>query len=104
MRRTQVIIYDFEFAASKATLTKKASYRTATAPIDVCVTGNVIAVTDLMKSMSLVEYKKGRAGMPDTLTEVSKIQRQCYSAPQMLSVRRSDCDATRLRFYFSSKL
>ncbi|EME40732.1 hypothetical protein DOTSEDRAFT_177898 [Dothistroma septosporum NZE10] len=67
-----VIIYDFEFAASKATLTKKASYRTATAPIDVCVTGNVIAVTDLMKSMSLVEYKKGRTGMPDTLTEIAR--------------------------------
>lgn len=37
-----------------------------------CVVDNVIGVTDLMKSMSLVEYKKGRVGMPDTLTEVAR--------------------------------
>lgn len=37
-----------------------------------CVVDNIIGVTDLMKSMSLVEYKKGRAGMPDTLTEVAR--------------------------------
>lgn len=51
---------------------KKAAYRTATAPIDITVTDNIIAVTDLMKSLSLVEYKKGKAGMPDTLTEVAR--------------------------------
>lgn len=69
---SQVIVYDFEYAASAATLIKKATYRTSTAPIDISVVDNIIGVTDLMKSMSLVEYKKGRVGMPDTLTEVAR--------------------------------
>ncbi|KAK4494171.1 hypothetical protein PRZ48_014469 [Zasmidium cellare] len=67
-----VVVYDFEYAASAAKLTKKAAYRTSTAPIDMCVVDNIIGVTDLMKSMSLVEYKKGRVGMPDTLSEVAR--------------------------------
>ena len=66
-----MLAFEYETASSPF-LIKKASYRTATAPIDICVTGNIIAVTDLMKSMSLVEYKKGQAGMPDTLTEVGR--------------------------------
>merc|ERR1712014_168417 len=35
-----------------AALVKKAAYRTATAPLDLSVTGSTIAVTDLMKSLS----------------------------------------------------
>jgi DNA damage-binding protein 1 len=70
---SQVVIYAFEYeTASSPFLAKKASYRTATAPIDITVTNNVIAVTDLMKSVSLVEYTQGRAGLPDTLHEVSR--------------------------------
>lgn len=53
-------------------LEKLASYRTSTAPVDVTVTGNVIAVSDLMKSVCLVEYKEGENGMPDTMTEVAR--------------------------------
>lgn len=37
-----------------------------------CVVDNIIGVTDLMKSMSLIEYQKGRVGMPDTLTEIAR--------------------------------
>ena len=53
-------------------LDKSASYRTSTAPIDLAVRGNVIAVADLMKSISLVEYKPGENGLPDSLTEVAR--------------------------------
>jgi DNA damage-binding protein 1 len=53
-------------------LEKLASYRTSTAPVDVTVTGNLIAVSDLMKSMCLVEYKEGENGTPDTMTEVAR--------------------------------
>ncbi|KAM0713170.1 hypothetical protein Q7P35_000622 [Cladosporium inversicolor] len=68
-----VVIFAFEYETpSSPFLAKKASYRTATAPIDITVTDSVIAVTDLMKSVSLVEYTKGRAGLPDTLSEVSR--------------------------------
>ncbi|MCJ1296093.1 hypothetical protein MMC34_007658 [Xylographa carneopallida] len=63
-----VVIYDLE----DDTLRKTASYRTATAPIDIAVTGNLIAVADIMKSMSVVEFKRGPAGEPDTLTEVAR--------------------------------
>ncbi|KLJ07677.1 DNA damage-binding protein 1 [Blastomyces silverae] len=54
------------------TLTKTASYRTSTAPIDIAVTGNLIAVADLMKSVSIVEYQQGADGLSDSLTEVAR--------------------------------
>ncbi|MCJ1394552.1 hypothetical protein MMC18_007431 [Xylographa bjoerkii] len=63
-----VVIYDFE----DDTLRKIASYRTATAPIDIAITGNFIAVADIMKSVSVVEFARGTAGEPDTLTEVAR--------------------------------
>ncbi|CAK4031446.1 DNA damage-binding 1 [Lecanosticta acicola] len=68
-----VVVLDFDYAGgAQPSLIKKAAYRTATAPIDMCVVDNVIAVTDLMKSMSLVEYMPGRQGLPDTLSEVAR--------------------------------
>ncbi|EER38574.1 DNA damage-binding protein 1a [Histoplasma capsulatum H143] len=54
------------------TLSKTASYRTSTAPVDIAVTGNLIAVADLMKSVSIVEYQQGANGLPDSLTEVAR--------------------------------
>ncbi|PGH01906.1 DNA damage-binding protein 1 [Blastomyces parvus] len=54
------------------TLTKTATYRTSTAPIDIAVTSNLIAVADLMKSVSIVEYQQGADGLSDSLTEVAR--------------------------------
>lgn len=69
----QVVVYGFEYQTpSSPFLAKKASYRTATAPIDLAVTNNIIAVTDLMKSVSLVEYTPGRGGIPDSLSETAR--------------------------------
>lgn len=69
----QVVIFSFEYQTpSTPFLVKKASYRTATAPIDICITDRVIAVTDLMKSVSLLEYQAGAAGMADTLFEIAR--------------------------------
>ncbi|KAK5107613.1 hypothetical protein LTR62_000948 [Meristemomyces frigidus] len=69
-----VVVYALEYqsADSSPILVKKAAYRTATAPIDLAITGSTIAVTDLMKSLSLVEYKPGLRGAPDTLVEVGR--------------------------------
>lgn len=53
-------------------LEKLASYRTSTAPVDVTVTDNVIVVSDLMKSVCLVEYQQGQDGLPDSLKEVAR--------------------------------
>ncbi|KAF2482902.1 mono-functional DNA-alkylating methyl methanesulfonate N-term-domain-containing protein [Neohortaea acidophila] len=68
-----VVVYSFEYETpSTPFLVKRAAYRTATAPIDISITDKTIAVTDLMKSLSLVEYRPGRSGMPDTLVEVAR--------------------------------
>ncbi|KAI9806164.1 MAG: hypothetical protein M1826_004677 [Phylliscum demangeonii] len=67
-----VVIYSFEYEATRARLVKRASYRTSTAPIDLVVTDDVIAVADLMKSVSIVEYRAGKDGLPDSLDEVAR--------------------------------
>ncbi|KAI9724000.1 MAG: hypothetical protein M1812_000718 [Candelaria pacifica] len=68
-----VVLYSFEYETpSKPFLTKGATYRTSTAPIDITVDDNFIAVADLMKSVSIVEYKRGEKGLPDTLDEVAR--------------------------------
>ncbi|TKA76631.1 hypothetical protein B0A55_04925 [Friedmanniomyces simplex] len=68
-----VVIYAFEYQTpSTPFLVKKAAYRTATAPIDLAITGSTIAVTDLMKSVSLLQYTPGRAGAPDSLGEIAR--------------------------------
>ncbi|KAA6409312.1 MAG: hypothetical protein FRX48_06865 [Lasallia pustulata] len=63
-----VVVYSF----SSTSLTKLCSYRTSTAPIDLSVTGSTIAIADLMKSVSVVEFRRGSAGLSDTLVEVAR--------------------------------
>ena len=53
-------------------LRKTASYRTSTTPLDIAIKGNSIAIADLMKSVSIVEYKRGVQGLPDTLEETAR--------------------------------
>lgn len=68
-----VIVYGFEERSpAVGRLTILASYRTSTCPIDIAVTGNKIAIADLMKSMSVVEYVRGQEGLPDKLVEVAR--------------------------------
>jgi DNA damage-binding protein 1 len=61
-----------EYTTESAKLKRIASYRTATCPIDIDITGNIIAVGDLMKSMSLVEYRPGNSGEQGELVEVAR--------------------------------
>ncbi|KAF2855653.1 DNA damage-binding protein 1 [Plenodomus tracheiphilus IPT5] len=68
-----IVVYDVEFKTqSKPTLIKAATFRCSTAPIDVTVNGSIIAIADLMKSLAVVEYQKGEAGLPDKLVEVAR--------------------------------
>ncbi|KAF2721594.1 hypothetical protein K431DRAFT_284744 [Polychaeton citri CBS 116435] len=68
-----VIVYSFEYeTSSQPFLVKEAVFRTATAPIDLAVTNDVIAVTDLMKSVSMVKYTRGRGGSNSTLAEIAR--------------------------------
>jgi DNA damage-binding protein 1 len=85
-----VVIFDYEETTEKsADFTKLATYRTSTCPIDLAIekteTGNVIAVADLMKSLSLLEYTPGSMGLPGQLTEVARHQ-QAFWATAVASI------------------
>lgn len=67
-----VVMYSYTEDVYSGSFTKIASYRTSTCPIDIVVEGNIIAVGDMQKSMSLVEYIPGEKGQPDKLTEVAR--------------------------------
>jgi DNA damage-binding protein 1 len=75
-----VLVYGYlETTEKSAQFTKLATYRTSTCPIDLAVNGNIIAVADLMKSLSLVEYTPGEAGLPDRLEEVARHFQACWA-------------------------
>jgi DNA damage-binding protein 1 len=44
----------------------------ANTPIALSISNNFIAVADLMKSVSVIEYKHGEANEPDSLVEVAR--------------------------------
>ncbi|KAF1964018.1 DNA damage-binding protein 1 [Bimuria novae-zelandiae CBS 107.79] len=68
-----VVVYDVEYRTeSSPDLVKLASFRCSTAPIDITVNGSLIAIADLMKSVVVVQYKRGEAGLSDTLFEVAR--------------------------------
>jgi DNA damage-binding protein 1 len=79
-----VVIFDYEETTEKsAEFTKLATYRTSTCPIDLAVEktdkGNIIAVADLMKSLSLLEYTPGSGGLQGQLTEVARHQQAFWA-------------------------
>ncbi|KAI9649680.1 hypothetical protein NHQ30_002261 [Ciborinia camelliae] len=84
-----VVMYDYqELSSSTASLTKIATYRCSTCPIDIDITGNIIAVADIMKSVALVEYTPGINGLPDKLEEVGRHAQQVFAT----SVAEVDTD------------
>jgi DNA damage-binding protein 1 len=68
-----IVIYDVEFRTqSSPSLNKLASFRCSTAPIDITVNGPRVAIADLMKSLVVIEYQRGEAGLADKLIEVAR--------------------------------
>lgn len=68
-----VVLYRYnETSSTTAQLDRVASYRPATYPIDLAVEGNIIAVADLMKSVSLIEFTPPADGEPAKLKEVGR--------------------------------
>lgn len=69
----QATLWEYE-ETSKTTgeLKMVTSLRAPSTPIDLAVNGNNIAIMDLMKSVSILEYKRGEKGLPPTLTEVAR--------------------------------
>ncbi|KAI9736439.1 MAG: hypothetical protein M1818_006173 [Claussenomyces sp. TS43310] len=76
--KTVVVFTYTETTSTSATLEKTASYRTSTCPIDMAITGKIIAVADMMKSVSLVEYRPGKEGLEDELVEVARHFQSCW--------------------------
>jgi DNA damage-binding protein 1 len=70
--KTVVVMKYLETTAVSAELTSLATYRTSTCPIDIDISGNIIAVADMMKSVSLIEYVPGKEGLDDKLTEIAR--------------------------------
>ncbi|KAF2671696.1 hypothetical protein BT63DRAFT_422227 [Microthyrium microscopicum] len=70
-----VAIFSYDFSSGRTPgLTKLATYRTSTMPISMCITGDTIAVADLMKSVSILQYKsqdKSTVGK-HSLTEIAR--------------------------------
>ena len=69
------------YSLSASALEKRCAYRTATAPVAISIatrqsedpsSQTTIAVADLMKSVSLLSYSRGRDGLADSLTETAR--------------------------------
>ncbi|KAL4946814.1 hypothetical protein BDV06DRAFT_704 [Aspergillus oleicola] len=67
-----VVVFRVAQKSGGLKLERLAAYRTSTAPVDVTVTDNTIAISDLMKSVCIVEYQEGEKGTPDKLIEVAR--------------------------------
>ncbi len=75
-----VVIYNYvETTEKSADFTKLATFRSTTVPIDLSVTGNIIAVADLMQSISIVEFIPGKGGLVDRLEQVARDYQACWS-------------------------
>ncbi|ROW16695.1 hypothetical protein VPNG_01681 [Cytospora leucostoma] len=69
LTKTIIVGKYVEESSTAGSLHRLASYRPSTYPVDLAVEGNIIAVADLMKSISLVEFIPAKDGNPATLTE-----------------------------------
>lgn len=61
-----------EESSTSGSFNRLTSYRPATCPVDIVVEGNTIAVGDLMKSLSLIEYFPPKEGKEAALMEVAR--------------------------------
>lgn len=65
LTKTVIVCQYEETSTTTGRLTRLASYRPSTYPVEISVQGNMIAVADLMKSVSLVEYVSPSGGAVD---------------------------------------
>lgn len=72
LTKTVVLSRYEEETSTSGRLHRIASYRPSTYPVDITVHGNMIAVADLMKSISLVEYMPSEEDRPAQLVEQSR--------------------------------
>ncbi|KAF4126505.1 DNA damage-binding protein 1 [Geosmithia morbida] len=68
-----------ETTSASGSLEKLAAYRPASMPIDLDVSGNVIGVSDLMQSLTLVEFTAPAEGKPAKLEELARHYEPAWS-------------------------
>ncbi|KAI0890281.1 mono-functional DNA-alkylating methyl methanesulfonate N-term-domain-containing protein [Annulohypoxylon maeteangense] len=75
-----VVMYSYiETTSTTAEMKKIASYRPATYPVDLSIKDNIIAVADVMKSMTLIEYVPPTDGQGAKLVEVARHYQSVWS-------------------------
>ena len=79
-----VNIFELEYhSLANPRLVKRAAYRCATLPIEMDVQGQRIAISDLAKSLCIVEFKPGSTGTgggsPDALEEIARDHNTAWS-------------------------
>lgn len=72
LTKTVVVIQYEETSTVSGQLTMIASYRPSTYPVDLAIHSNMIAVADLTKSVSLVQYVPAEEGLPPRLVECAR--------------------------------
>ncbi len=72
LSKTVVISQYEETSSTTGHLTKLASYRPSTYPVNLAIEGNTIAVADVMKSMTTVEFVPGEGGKAPMLVEKAR--------------------------------
>lgn len=85
-----VVLYSYiETSTTTAEIKKLAAYRPATYPVDLAIDGSTIAVADLMKSLTLVEYTPPSNGEKASLVEVARHYEPFWATAVSHSIRKS---------------
>ncbi|KAL7819855.1 mono-functional DNA-alkylating methyl methanesulfonate N-term domain-containing protein [Trichoderma gracile] len=75
-----VVVYSYaQETSTAASLKKVASYRPASFPVDLDVTGNIIGVGDLMQSLTLIEFTPPQDGKKAKLEEKARHYQQAWT-------------------------
>ncbi|KAK4085198.1 uncharacterized protein Triagg1_188 [Trichoderma aggressivum f. europaeum] len=75
-----VVVYSFtQETSTAASLKKLASFRPASFPVDLDISGNIIGIGDLMQSLTLVEFTPGQDGKKATLEEKARHYQQAWT-------------------------
>ncbi|KAI9052890.1 hypothetical protein LZ554_003162 [Drepanopeziza brunnea f. sp. 'monogermtubi'] len=78
LNKTVVMFKYVEITEKAGEFSKLATFRSSTVPIDIAITENIIAITDMMQSVSIVQYTPGKEGMPDKLEQVARDYQICW--------------------------
>lgn len=79
LTKTVIVSQYNETSNTSAELVRLASYRPASYPVGLAIEGNMIAVADLMKSISLVEFVPAKEGKAHALVQRARHQQSAWA-------------------------